>query len=173
MVCAILYEIRGKWHKEPKMATKQNKRRDGLAESASPAYVAPETPAYAPVDDLAQAAEANLPFARAKPEALASLSQHGYSDEEIWRLVVPRRTLARRQAANEPLTIEETDKALRLERIALNAERVFGDSAKAYRWLRKPKRALNDATPVDFLASEVGARIVDDMLLRIEHGIFA
>ena len=152
---------------------KRNRRRDGLAESASSAYVAPETPAYSPVDDLAQAAAANLPFARAKPKALASLTRHGYSDEEIWRLVVPRRTLARRQAANEPLTIEETDKALRLARIAVHAERVFGEPAKAYRWLRKPKRGLNGATPVDFLASESGARAVEGMLHRIDYGMFA
>ena len=155
------------------MATKQSKRREGLAESASPAYAAPEAPADAPVDDLARAAEANLPFARAKPEALASLSRHGYSDEEIWRLVVPRRTLARRQAADEPLTVEETDRALRLERIAVHAERVFGDPAKAYRWLRKPKRGLNSATPVDFLASEAGARKIEEWLYRIEYGMAA
>jgi putative toxin-antitoxin system antitoxin component (TIGR02293 family) len=155
------------------MARKQSKRRGGLAEPASPAYAAPEAPAYVPFDDLAQAAEANVPFARAKPEALVSLSRHGYSDEEIWRLVVPRRTLARRQAANEPLTVEETDRALRLERIAVHAERVFGDPAKAYRWLRKPKRGLNSATPVDFLASEAGARKIEEWLYRIEYGMAA
>ena len=158
----------------PRAKRKRNTGRAGLAEPPSPAYsAAPEPPAYPPLDDLARAAEANVPFARAKPEALASLLRCGYSDEEIWRLVVPRRTLARRHAANEPLTVEETDKALRLERIAAHAERVFGDPAKAHRWLRKPKRALNGATPVDFLASEAGARQVEAMLHRIDYGMFA
>ena len=152
---------------------KQSKPRGGLAESASPAYAAPEVPAHVSFDDLAQAAEANLPFARAKPEALASLTRHGYSEEEIWRLVVPRRTLARRQAANEPLTIEETDKALRLERIAVHAERIFGEPAKAHRWMRKPKRSLNGATPVDFLVSEAGARKIEEWLYRIDYGMVA
>ena len=69
--------------------------------------------------------------------------------------------------------VEETDKALRLDRVAKHAERVFGDPAKAYRWLRKPKHALNGATPVQFLASESGARVVEGMLHRIEHGMFA
>ena len=158
----------------PRAKPKQNTGRAGMAEPPSPAYsAAPEPPVYTPLDDLAQAAEANLPFARAKPEALVSLSRRGYSDEEIWRLVVPRRTLARRHAANEPLTIEETDKALRLERVASLAERVFGDPIKAHRWMRKPKRALDEETPLVYLATEAGARIVEDMLLRIEHGIFA
>jgi putative toxin-antitoxin system antitoxin component (TIGR02293 family) len=110
---------------------------------------------------------------RAEPEALADLFSHGYSEDEIFALVVPKRTLARRKAAHEPLTIEETDKALRLARIAVQAERVFGQADKAQRWLRKPKRELKGETPLAYLASEAGARIVEEMLFRIEHGIFA
>jgi len=110
---------------------------------------------------------------RVSANALNVLSRHGYSEDEIFALVVPKRTLARRKAANEPLTIEETDKALRLERIAAQAERVFGAPEKAHRWLRKPKRALQGETPVAYLATEAGARIVEEMLVRIEHGMFA
>jgi putative toxin-antitoxin system antitoxin component (TIGR02293 family) len=53
------------------------------------------------------------------------------------------------------------------------AEKVFGNSAKAHRWLRKAKHSLAGETPLAFLASEHGARIVEEMLRRIEHGIFA
>lgn len=113
------------------------------------------------------------PTARARPQALAELARHGFSEDEVFLLVVPRRTLARRRARNELLTVEETDKALRLMRVALQAERVFGDPEKAYRWLRKPKRALAGATPVAYLATEAGGRIVEGMLIRIEHGMFA
>ena len=113
------------------------------------------------------------PVARLSPDELSNLTQHGYSEAEIFALVVPKRTLARRRARNEPLTVEETDKALRLKRIAVQAERVFGDPAKAHRWLRKPKRALNGETPVAFLASEAGARTVEEMLVRIDHGMAA
>jgi putative toxin-antitoxin system antitoxin component (TIGR02293 family) len=113
------------------------------------------------------------PATRAEPEALADLFRHGYSEDEIFALVVPKRTLARRKAAREPLTIEETDKALRLARIAVQAERVFGEAGKAQRWLRKPKRELRGETPLAYLASEAGARAVEEMLFRIEHGIFA
>lgn len=110
---------------------------------------------------------------RIKPDELKDLTKHGYSEAEIADLVVPRRTLARRRAGRELLTVEETDRALRLKRIAVQAERVFGDPAKAHRWLRKSKRALNGATPVQFLVTETGARIVEGMLIRIEHGMFA
>ena len=88
-------------------------------------------------------------------------------------MVVPKRTLARRVASKEPLTVEETDKALRLQRIAGLADRVFGNPAKAHRWLRQPKNLLNGTTPLAFLASETGARAVEQMLYQIEHGMFA
>jgi len=113
------------------------------------------------------------PSARLDAAALADLARHGYSEDEIFALVVPKRTLARRKAGNEPLTVEETDKALRLQRIAVQAEHVFGSPEKAHRWLRKGKRELRGETPLAYLASEAGARTVEEMLFRIEHGIFA
>jgi putative toxin-antitoxin system antitoxin component (TIGR02293 family) len=113
------------------------------------------------------------PAARGRPDIVNDLVGHGYSENELSDLVVPRRTLARRRSANELLTVEETDKALRLKRIATLAEHVFGDPAKAHRWLRKPKRSLAGDTPLAYLASENGARIVEEMLGRIEHGIYA
>ena len=113
------------------------------------------------------------PAIRARTDLLNDLIGLGYSEEEISDLVVPKRTLARRRAGGELLTVEETDKVLRLGRIAKQAIRVFGAAAKAHRWLRKPKRELNGETPVAFLASEEGARKIEEMLNRIDHGMFA
>ncbi len=113
------------------------------------------------------------PAARARPNIVNELADHGYSEKELSQLVVPKRTLARRRSDKELLTVEETDKALRLKRIATLAERVFGDRTKAHRWLRKPKRRLQGDMPLAYLASENGARVVEEMLYRIEHGIFA
>ena len=140
----------------------------GLADEARPYSAEPTV-----VTVISANAGDGVPAMRATPGALGDLRRHGYSDEEIWTLVVPKRTLARRLAADEPLTVEETDKALRLERIATHAERVFGNPAKAHRWLRQPKNMLGGATPLAFLASETGARKVEEMLYQIEYGIFA
>ena len=114
-----------------------------------------------------------VPAARAQLEIFTELLQHGYSEDELFSLVIPKRTLARRRADQELLTVEETDKAMRLMRIATQAERIFGDRNKAHRWLRKPKRELSGQTPLIFLSSEAGARTIEEMLLRIEHGVFA
>ncbi|MCP3371130.1 type II RES/Xre toxin-antitoxin system antitoxin [Bradyrhizobium cajani] len=114
--------------------------------------------------------DANRLF-RIEPAALKRLAH--YSDDEIFALVVPKRTLARRLSDGEPLTIEETDKAVRLARIDRLAANVFGEAAKAHRWLRKPKKLLRGETPLAYLATEAGARVVEEMLHRIDHGILA
>jgi putative toxin-antitoxin system antitoxin component (TIGR02293 family) len=109
------------------------------------------------------------PVLRMDTSALKEL--HGYSDEEIYSLVVPKRTLARRTAEKQPLSAEETDRAIRLARIGKIAETIFGSTEKAHRWLRKPKQSLEGETPLNYLASETGARVVEEMLTRIDHGI--
>lgn len=123
-------------------------------------------------NELPSADAPNAPIVRIVPAALRDLTRYGYSNEEISELVVSKQALALR-ANGDPLTVEETDKALRLKRIAAQAERTFGDAGKANRWIRKPKRELGDLAPLVFLASEAGARKVEEMLLQIEHGIFA
>ncbi|MCK1297120.1 DUF2384 domain-containing protein [Bradyrhizobium sp. 24] len=114
--------------------------------------------------------DANSLF-RIEPAALKRLAN--YSDDEIHALVVPKRTLARRLSEGEPLTVEETDKAVRLARVDRLAANVFGEPAKAHRWLRKPKKLLRGETPLAYLATEAGARVVEEMLHRIDHGILA
>jgi putative toxin-antitoxin system antitoxin component (TIGR02293 family) len=60
----------------------------------------------------------------------------------------------------------------RLARIAAKAGRVFGDSNKASRWLRKPNAVLAGRTPLMLLESESDARVIDELLGQIDHGMF-
>ena len=62
---------------------------------------------------------------------------------------------------------------MRVARITAMAEQVFGEPERAWRWLRKPKRRFDGKTPVEMLATEAGARLVEEMIGQIEHGIFA
>jgi putative toxin-antitoxin system antitoxin component (TIGR02293 family) len=148
-------------------ATNRSESKSGPLE-AKQAIVQTETI----VHELPSTDAPNAPIVRVAPVALKDLTRFGYSEEEISELVVSKQALALR-TSGDPLTVEETDKALRLKRIAAQTERTFGDATKANRWLRKPKRELGELTPLNFLASEAGARKVEEMLLRIEHGIFA
>ena len=80
------------------------------------------------------------------------------------------RTLLHRKNRNEPLTPDETDKLVRLTRIQSIAEEVFEDAEKADRWLRQPLNILDDRTPLEFAGTEPGARVVEQLLAKIEWG---
>ena len=87
-------------------------------------------------------------------------------------LGVPARTLARRRRAGR-LTAAESDRLVRLGRIVALAVEVLGDRAKAARWLRQPNRALGQLVPLHHLDTDLGAREVETVLLRIEHGVYS
>lgn len=98
----------------------------------------------------------------------------GLTDEEIYELVAPRRTLERRAAARKHLSSEEADRAVRIARVAARAQQVFaGRPAYAQEWLRAPQAGLGERAPLQALASESGARAVEEILLGIEHGFLA
>ena len=119
-------------------------------------------------EDLALLVEKQLPAA-----AVQSLVRGGLSNAEVYQLIVPRRTLAHRIAKRQPLSREESDKAVRVARIAAMAERAFHDAGKAWRWLRKPKRRFEGSAPIQMLATEAGARLVEEMIVQFEYGITA
>ncbi len=118
--------------------------------------------------DLARLVEARLPVS-----SIESLSSHGLTDAEIYTYIHPRRTLVHRRSKHEALTHDESDKAVRLARIAALAEEVFGEDEKANRWLRKPKQRFEGRSPLEVLKTEAGARLVEEMLLQLDYGFFA
>lgn len=109
----------------------------------------------------------------ASTRILEELAAHGFDRDELFDIIVPRRTFARRLAADEQLSPEESGRAVRIARIGELSHRVFGDAAKAHRWLRKPSRTLGGAVPLALLKSETGAHIVEQTLHRIEFGMLA
>jgi putative toxin-antitoxin system antitoxin component (TIGR02293 family) len=118
--------------------------------------------------DLARLVEDRLPLASVK-----SLSNNGLSDDEVYRYIVPRRTLVHRKNRHELLTHDESDRAVRIARITSLAEEVFGDDTKASRWLRKAKARFEGRPPLELLRTEAGARLVEEMLLQLDYGFAA
>jgi putative toxin-antitoxin system antitoxin component (TIGR02293 family) len=106
-------------------------------------------------------------------QAIESLRRHGLSDEEIYGLLLPRRTLAHRRARSESLSRDESDRAVRLARIAALSEQVFGEPERSWRWLRDAKRQFEGRTPLQLSATEAGARLVEELLYRIDEGMGA
>lgn len=117
--------------------------------------------------DLATAVRAGLPA-----EAAARVLESGLlSADELYALVVPRRTLERRFESAQPLTAIESDRLLRVVRVVIRAIEALDSVEKAQRWLRTPNRALRGERPMALLESDVGARMVEKVLGRIEHGV--
>ena len=83
---------------------------------------------------------------------------------------LPPRTLARRKTENH-FRADESDRLLRVARVAALAEDVLGSREKASRWLHSPIRALNNEAPLRQLDTDLGARGVENILLRTAHGI--
>ncbi len=84
-------------------------------------------------------------------------------------LGIPDRTLARRKSGR--FTPTESDRLYRVFRTVAQANETFGDAEKARRWLLHPNRALAGQAPLSLLDTDIGARQVENVLLRIEHGM--
>src|SRR6266851_5722473 len=48
-----------------------------------------------------------------------------------------------------------------------------GDEVGAHRWLTTAKKALENQTPLAYSRTELGAREVENLIGRLEHGVFA
>ena len=118
--------------------------------------------------DLAMMVRRRLPLA-----TLKGLSLAGLSEQEIERFVIPQRTRRHRAEKNEPLTVDESDRAVRLARIQSLAEETFGDPAKANRWLRKELAELGGETPLMVAQTEAGTRVIETILGKIAWGAAA
>ncbi len=90
--------------------------------------------------------------------------------ERMCRVVqIPVRTLARRTVFKPG----ESERIVRLGRLFERAAEVLGSEAGAREWFSAARPALGGATPLDYADTEPGAREVEDLLGRLEHGVFA
>jgi putative toxin-antitoxin system antitoxin component (TIGR02293 family) len=120
-------------------------------------------------DALRRALREGLPYGALVAVATRfELSQN----EVVAVLAMAPRTLARRKA-EQRLHADESDRLFRLGRIAALAEDVLGGRAKATSWLHRPNRALENQPPLRLLDSDLGSRRVEDLLLRIAHGVYS
>jgi len=93
--------------------------------------------------------------------------------EQLGALVqVTQRTLTRRKARGK-LNPDESERLLRVARVFdLAVELHEGDRQVARAWLERPNHALDGKVPFDLARTEVGAREVESLVLRLEHGVF-
>ena len=118
--------------------------------------------------DLARLVQRGLPLA-----VLDQVEAAGFSKLEIDRLIIPHRTRSHRKNKRQPLSLDESDRVVRLLRIQSLAEDVFAEPGNASRWLREPLRMLDDKAPLELARSESGARLLKQLLATIDSGAAA
>jgi putative toxin-antitoxin system antitoxin component (TIGR02293 family) len=79
----------------------------------------------------------------------------------------------RREAEGGRLDPEHSDRLMRYARLYWQTVQLLDGQADAARaWLKRPARALDGAIPLDFADTEVGAREVETLIGRLEHGVY-
>ena len=87
-------------------------------------------------------------------------------------LGMSRATLHRRKSQGK-IDKEESEKLVRYQRLLRKAEDVFGNTASAREWLTHQQIGLGNAVPLEFARTEIGAREVENLLGRIEYGVYS
>lgn len=106
-------------------------------------------------------------------EAIDALKKSGVTDQEVGYLIIKPRTLSHRRANRHKLTADESDRAVRVARAMALAEKTFANKDKAHRWLHKKLIALGGRTPMEFIRTDSGIRVVENLLARISWGASA
>jgi putative toxin-antitoxin system antitoxin component (TIGR02293 family) len=86
---------------------------------------------------------------------------------------ISERTLSRRLASGLRLSAEESDRIMRVARVFAQTKDTLGSAEKASRWLQKRNIALGGEVPLDLLDTDMGARSVEEILNRIEYGLYS
>jgi putative toxin-antitoxin system antitoxin component (TIGR02293 family) len=87
-------------------------------------------------------------------------------------LGISKATLHRRIAGGR-LGPAESDRVVRFARLMRKAAEVLESEENARRWLTSPQFGLGGAVPLKYAETEVGAREVEDLLGRIEYGVYS
>ena len=82
------------------------------------------------------------------------------------------RTLSRRKKEGR-LKTDESERVLRIAKLYEKALDVLEDAELARQWFKMPAKALGGKTPLQFADTEPGATEVENLLGRIEYGVFS
>lgn len=97
----------------------------------------------------------------------------GLSEERLAALLgMSRATLHRRKKSGH-LDRAESDRLVRYARLFSRATTALGGPDGARSWLAAPAVAFHGEFPLDYADTEIGAREVEALLGRIEHGVFS
>jgi putative toxin-antitoxin system antitoxin component (TIGR02293 family) len=140
------------------------------------------------INDIVQEPGVAYAASESSPEMqLVEMARHGISKKALLRIAemsnlsiseltkllpVSLRTI-QRYSDDDLLDRAVSEHALNIAEVISHGTRVFGSLESFQRWLHSPLPALGNQTPVSFLDTGFGARMVSDLLGRIEHGVYS
>jgi putative toxin-antitoxin system antitoxin component (TIGR02293 family) len=128
-----------------------------------------ESPDLVSRDSMRSVVEAGLTVYTAE-----SLRRRTHMTVKRFGRFIPRSTLQSKRERDQKLSIEQSDRLMRLADVYAHAAVVFGDSERAERWMKRTNPQMPDErTPEEMLETSYGAQLVDDVLTQLEHGVLA
>ena len=86
---------------------------------------------------------------------------------------IPKQTMARRKHAGK-FTVDESDRVVRFARLLKHTTDLMeGDQASAIHWLKSPQILLENQTPLEYAQTESGAAEVQQLIGRLEAGVYS
>lgn len=86
-------------------------------------------------------------------------------------LRISRSTWQRRKKIGK-LDFNLSDKVFQVSKLLEYAENVFGNSEKVRLWFKMSSIVFENRLPVELIGSLSGINLINDELIRIEHGVF-
>ena len=86
---------------------------------------------------------------------------------------IPKQTMARRKQTGK-FTADESDRVARFARLLKHTTDLMeGDQAAAIHWLKSPQILLENQTPLEYARTESGAAEVQQLIGRLEGGVYS
>jgi putative toxin-antitoxin system antitoxin component (TIGR02293 family) len=83
-----------------------------------------------------------------------------------------RTKVRRRSDPKKPLSPEQSGRAWSFAKLLARATEVLGTQDAAEHWLSRPALALDGQRPIELLSTPAGMQMVEQLLGRIEHGVY-
>ncbi|MEQ9425883.1 MAG: DUF2384 domain-containing protein [Cyclobacteriaceae bacterium] len=108
-----------------------------------------------------------------KSDFLVVVAETGLSLSEFSKLLPVSKRTVEKVKDEELLSPVVSDRVLQIASLYTNGKELFGNSQSFKDWLQSPVMALGGKKPIEYLNTDTGISIVNDIMGRIEYGVYS
>ncbi len=101
--------------------------------------------------------------------SFTGMSKRRFAEDILFMSV---RTLERKQA-DDKFDQKTSSSVIEVAKVLAHAYVVFNDKEKVESWLSNPNKALHGNSPLSLFSTPTGIAMVEDVLTRIEEGVYS